>query len=153
MNRPFGGREYERLVELLVNKLANWPSVQRIFAGSGNHIHGASGQPHQIDVSITTKTDLVLLECKELNRPVELAHSLIFAARLDDIRKANPGKNVTGSIVSTKAAAEGVYKIAAAYNFNVDIVSSEDEYVLSITNRHFAGLKENAVFSDFCSWQ
>ena len=153
MNRPLGSREYEQLVEKLINKLANWPGVEGIFAGPGNHIHGASGQPHQIDVSITTETDLILLECKELNRAVELAHSLIFAARLDDIRKANLGKNVTGSIVSTKTAAEGVHRIAAAYNFNVDIVASEEEYVVSITNRHFVGLKASAVFSDSCSWQ
>jgi hypothetical protein len=108
------GSEYESLVQDLIRKLKNdIPPLSNAIVNHGkknskslNLILGKSGYRHQIDVSLSTKDHLILIECKCLNRLIGVAEMLVLASRLADIREleSEGGREVSALIISKKGA-------------------------------------------------
>ena len=140
--------EYEELVQALVQGFGIAYGHSSIRGGKSNLIKGASGFAHQIDVSIHLPKEIVLIECKRLNRRVQVNHALTLAARLLDIREANPTRRVSASLVSMDSVAIGCFKIASHYGLSVDQVMGLDEYAITILQRHHIGLSEAVQATD-----
>lgn len=117
MGKQLSPAENEHLVQELVDGLGAALGENSLRGGKANRIPGASGYRHQIDVSIHLFGKIVLLECKRFNRPVAIQHALTLAARLQDIREANPFCDVTASLVSTRAVTAGSLKISSHVGF------------------------------------
>lgn len=150
MEERLSPAEYESLVHTLVGQFRAVLGNDALRGGKANRIPGASGFLHQIDVSIHMPDKLVLLECKLLKRAVSAHSALVLAARLQDIRQANPSLAISGSLVSTKPVTSGVLKLAQHFEFSVDLVNSLQDYTIHILNVHFAGLSSRIQFSDAC---
>jgi hypothetical protein len=136
--------DYERLVRDLVEKL---PHVSKalgdtlIAGGHQNKIMGASGFPHQIDVSLKTNRTLLLFECKYWADSVDVEPILVLTSRVADIRAANADLKVEAGVVSTKPATSGAQVIACYFGVQLDVVSTPREYALRVRERFFsAGL-------------
>lgn len=119
-----------------------------VSGGATNRVTGASGFPHQIDVTVRNPTKLLLIECKCWQARVDVEPVLILAARIIDIRAGLAGMNVLGSIVSTKVPTHGARVIAAHFDISIDVVKSANEYALRIFNHDFVGDNEIANASD-----
>ena len=132
--------EYEELVHDLVDGLGVAFGDGALRGGKANRLCGASGYRHQIDVSIHLPEKIILIECKRFNRPVAVHHALTLAARLQEIREANPSCMVTASLVSTQAVTAGSLKIAKHSEFSIDQVTSLAEYAITILRTHYVGV-------------
>jgi hypothetical protein len=144
-------KEYEALVRSMVQKLT--ASAQalgpcKVNGGAQNHVPGASGFPHQIDVTVSNPTDLLLIECKCWKEPVDVEPVLVLAARICDIRAATPALRVHGSIVSTKEPTAGAMALAKYFAIEIDSVRNVHEYALRVFNHIFAGFREVAHATD-----
>src|SRR5262245_25198215 len=117
--------EYEFLVRTMVEQFTASAAALgscTVKGGSQNRVDGASGFAHQIDVSVSNGTDLLLIECKYWKDPVDVEPVLVLAGRMADIRAAAVGLRVHGSIVSTKEATEGAKVLAAYFRINIETV-------------------------------
>jgi len=135
-------REYERLVHKLISELtqpAESSCFPEIAGGRQNKIAGASGFPHQIDVSLKTGRTLLLFECKYWGDPVDVEPVLVIASRLVDVRAANPGLEVKAAVVSTKDPTAGAQSLARYFDVRLDVVATPSEYALLIRDRLFLG--------------
>lgn len=144
-------REYEVLVQSLVEELRRGvPSFSgaEIKGGSRNRITGASGFPHQIDVSLHVQDTLVLVECKHWLEPVDAEAVLSFASRLADIRALNGAAVVHASLVSTKAATRGAAQLANHFGVSLDVVANEREYGIRLSNQVFVTVAERLTPTD-----
>lgn len=138
--------DYERLVLDVLSQLTrDSESLGRPLIGGGhqNKIAGASGFPHQIDVSLKTDRSLLLFECKHWAEPVDVEPVLVIASRLADIRAANPGLEVEAAVVSTKSPTSGAQVLARYFGVQLDVVSTPGEYALRIRERFFLGRTES----------
>jgi len=142
--------EYEQLVHGLVDGFGIAFGAGSLRGGKKNLILGASGFRHQIDVSIHLPDKIVLMECKLLRRPVEVHHALTLAARLQDIREANPSKTVTASLVSTSSVRVGAFKIAEHFGFSIDQVMTLQDYAVTILESHYVGVSSGIKIGDSC---
>jgi hypothetical protein len=143
--------EYETVVRDLISRLVEGtPALlpSQVSGGVTNTITGASGFAHQIDVSVRAHSFLILIECKCWSRPVDAEAVLVLAARLVDIRGANPPLDVSASLVSTKDATEGARILATYFGINLDVVSSVDEYGMRLKNQIFRSVTEHVPVTD-----
>lgn len=143
--------EYERLVQALVSELtaaATRMGTCQVTGGSKNLVLGASGFTHQIDVSVSSPSDLLLSECKYWGRPVDAEAVLVLAARVADVAARLTGVVVRGALVSTKAPTEGARILAAHFNIDLEAVRNPKEYALRVFDHVFIGLHEVAHATD-----
>jgi hypothetical protein len=134
--------EYEeltaRLAEDLVQGAGDHPV--RLQHGRQSHVSGGSGFPHQIDVAIWTASRLLVIECKCWRESIPVAQLLTFAARVYDIRAANPGIAVLASMATTTGYDGGCSILAPFFGIELDSVASEHEYALRYRNHQSLGL-------------
>ena len=143
--------DYEQLVAELAQNLvsqSNSNPLVKIGWGSTNRIAGASGFEHQIDVSVSDPSRMLLIECKYWKKRIDPEASLAFAARVIDIGDNNKGREVIGRIVTTYNVTNGVRQIADYFNLGVDRVLSAQEYVLQIWNYVGIAVAEGAKAGD-----
>jgi len=124
---PTPAQAYESLVHNLIDELTSGAT-----SFSGVQVAGASGFDHQIDVSVLTPTNLAIVECKHWSDPIDAEPVLAFAARLSDIRAANPGLKIHASLVSTKDATRGATKLAEYFGVSLDVVLNECEFAVEL---------------------
>lgn len=150
---PTPAQAYESLVHNLIDELTSGAasfSGAQVAGGVTNKVAGASGFDHQIDVSVLTPTDLAIVECKHWSDPIDAEPVLAFAARLSDIRAANPGLKIHASLVSTKYATRGATKLAEYFGVSLDVVLNECEFAVRLHNCVFAGIVETIHASATC---
>jgi hypothetical protein len=146
------GVRYEALVQAMVQEFKEITKdfgTYKVKGGTKNHFRGASRFPHQIDVTISNPTDLLLIECKCLEKEkVEAEPVLVLAARICDIRAANPTTRVHGSIVSMREVSSGARLLAKYFCIEIDTVRNLHEYAIRVFNHIFAGFLETAQATD-----
>jgi len=135
--------EYEKLVGSISSKLTNIPELVKrsvLAVGRSNLWEGASGFKHQIDVSLKSEKDILLVECKYWNEPVDASVFLTLFGRIFDIKGNVTYKQneVRGAIVSKKGWQSGVEELTNYYAawcslFRVD---SEAE-IVEMIHTHF----------------
>jgi len=110
--------EFEKLTKRIskeICKIASNLHAGNIAQGSTNKIEGKSGYKHQIDVSIKTNNQIILIECKKYKNKVGLSDMLILIARVDDIRRKYPDFKVTGVFFTTEGYTKNALTLARAY--------------------------------------
>ena len=107
-------------------------------------IPGGSGYTHQIDVSVRSKSRLLLIECKLLKGYAGVNSVLVLRSRIMDVREANPELEVLGSIVSTKRPTAGAWLLAKYYGIRLDTARDVGDYAISIGSEVF-GIKSAVV--------
>lgn len=150
------GRAFEILVQRIVEKLTRTiPELasSTVLGGSKKECkhRGASGFFHQIDVSVQTVEQLVLIECKYWEQQVDAEAVLTMAARLADIQTANPTKKVSASIASTKGVNPGAQVLANYFGMRLETVLNEAEYAIRVGNAVAVGLVEQVNLTDQCN--
>ena len=148
--------KYEQLVSELAGMIASGSTAERrvqVNCGITNLIKGASGYRHQIDVSVQDADRLLLIECKCWSKKVDPEAVLAFAARVLDIRAAEDAREVTGHLVTTLGATDGVDSLCKYFGIGLDNVTSEHKYALRIWSKAGFGSRvvEQTVASDECS--
>lgn len=134
-------RELEKLVLQLVQELRRTVSPlaeAEVRGGPKNCIEGASGFPHQVDVSVQVGGTLLIIECKCWKDPVDAEVVLAFASRLADLRASNHSAKVVASVVSTKRCTRGAKQLAAFFGISLDQVANAREYGIRLSNYVFA---------------
>lgn len=139
---------YERFVQLLINDLCGSGTNKSVRGGGGNHVRGASGHRHQIDVSIHSDSEIVLIECKHIGKNLEPQHVLTHAARLLDIRAGHPGHRVSASVVSIKSGSIGAKRIGDYFGVQVDYALNLEDYCITLKDRHHIGVISVANATD-----
>ncbi|MFZ0257947.1 MAG: hypothetical protein WAN46_20430 [Gammaproteobacteria bacterium] len=145
------GKEYETLIHDLVSRLVgHQPAIllKMVKSGRENKINGASRFAHQVDVSVKNAPFLNLIECKYWSRRVGPQAVLVLAARLVDIRDANPSLDVCAHLVSTKAVTNGARVLAEHFGISLDVVSSIEEYGIRLRDQVFVGVRDPVVATD-----
>lgn len=112
--------DYERFVSSLIRDIRlSGRDIGNISWGRNNKINGASGQPHQIDVSFWDCSfqprTLVIIECKRHKDPVELSTVKIAKATLDDISIENSQSPTIAMVVSTSRFRSGAKRFGDYY--------------------------------------
>jgi hypothetical protein len=90
-------QEHEKLVALIAQGITSSAENMReadIAWGRTNKIIGASGYAHQIDVGISIKGEICLVECKCWKDKVGLESILVLAGRAREIVEASPSYKV-----------------------------------------------------------
>lgn len=134
--------DYEQLVLDLISELTRASEALGrlpVTVQRQNKILGASGFPHEIDVSLKTERLLVLIECKYWKDPVDVEPVLVMASRLVDIRASNNALEVEASIVSTKPNTSGAQVLARYFGVQLYAVSTPREYALKVRDQFFLG--------------
>ncbi|MEF8766837.1 MAG: hypothetical protein ABTS16_10075 [Candidatus Accumulibacter phosphatis] len=131
MTHPYA--EFEEFIAGLARTILQPPISLTVGSGLRNHVVGASGIRHQIDVSFedtrTAPPKLVLIECKHLNQPIKLAHVKVLKATLDDVAaRVGATFQVHGMLVSRKGAQAGAMRYAGHYTIALQHINSAAEY-------------------------
>ena len=152
MNTTVGTR-YERLALELVEQLRLNSALSTLEPSSGatNRIRGASGFPHQIDLSLSDSGRLFLFELKCYTKAIGVEQLLVLASRRADIAAAFPRKTVLASLVSKLQPSRNVRPLAKHFGIEVRVVESLHSYSLSFAGDHFIGHHEQAHASDSVS--
>jgi hypothetical protein len=142
--------EYEYLISEIAKGICqSAPDLQGLTLGTGhkNHILGASGYAHQIDVSLQETGRTFLIECKRWKDRIGVAEVLVLAGRASDIKACHPGCSVTAILVSIYGASRGAQQLARHFGINIEIATSAFEYGLRIGGVvHHAILEEPGLF-------
>lgn len=129
-------KEYEEITQAVAAEL--YESVEGaagdVRYGAGSKLQGIAGYVHQIDVSILSDRDLVLVECKNYGRPVDVPTFLAFLARVLDIRALHTNRTVHPIVVTTVDFDPGVEKLAGYYGIGLERVKSVAEFGLRYKN-------------------
>lgn len=137
--------EYEQvtksLVESIVEQVEDVGSYQ-VKQGRTNHWTGVSGFAHQIDVSVESLDDLLLIECKRWTESVDVPSFLTFLARVIDIRETRRYPHIHASVVTTKNFESGVTRLAAYYKVDLHKVSSPVEFAIRYKQLFAIGVKD-----------
>ena len=140
--------EYECFVQRLVTELNDSSASTLVRGGKDNKIKGASGHHHQIDVSIHSATELILIECKHVGKNLEPHHVLTHAARLLDIRAGHPDLIVFASVVSIKSGSIGAKRVGDYFGVEVDCAIDLADYCITLKDRHHVGVGSVANAQD-----
>jgi NADH pyrophosphatase NudC (nudix superfamily) len=141
------GEEYENIVEKLGNDLFNLAKPESGFlvnSGHSNKWEGVSRYPHQIDVSVESSSFILLVECKNWSKNVDVPSFLTFLARIIDIKSKDTNKEVFGKIVTTQGYDPGVQQLASHYKIKLDKVKNEQEFLLTFQQYGIAGVTDQA---------
>lgn len=118
--------DYERFIaELIHNLEGTHRRITKLDYARFNSIRGISGQVHQIGVSFIdnnfSSPRLVVIECKRLNKPIDLEHVKIVKATLDDILASGvTPDHAISLIVITVGAREGARRYADYYGIRIE---------------------------------
>lgn len=137
---PMTDKDFEKLVLRLIDELRSTVSPlagAEVRGGSKNRIRGASGFPHQIDVSFQVEGTILIIECKRWREPIDAGVVLACASRLADVRAANHTTKVLASVVSTKRSTRGAKQLAAYFGISLDQVANAREYGIRLSNYVF----------------
>lgn len=136
-------KEYEQLINNISQELTNdtrLRSIGRKQVGRNNLWEGASGFRHQIDVSIDSDSEALLIECKFWKSEVRAIEFLTHLGRLIDIRDnpKNKNRNIRGALVTSKMWQSGVEVLVRYYSemCSVFVVNEESE-VVTMIHTHF----------------
>jgi len=151
MDLKMDSNDYEKLISSLSQNLTN-DSLLREFGskkfGKRNLWQGVSGFEHQIDASLASKKDILLIECKHWVKPIGAVEFLTFLSRLRDI-KENPkykGHKVRGALVSTKGWQSGVTTLVRYYAELCSVFQVENESVIvDMIHTHFVGVEGEGI--------
>jgi hypothetical protein len=140
------GRAYEVVVARVAKdllRLDEESSGVTVATGSDARILGSSEVVHQIDIAISRSSELHIIECKHWGKKVGQAAMMILDWRMRDIANAKGGDIiVTASLVTTQECSKGARLIAAYTGVQLDVVSDEQEYVIRLRDRLFAGTRD-----------
>ena len=135
--------EYEQLVAQLATRLTNSTRLikkGKIGFGDENTWEGASGFPHQIDVSLANETEVLLIECKHWKRNIPPEAFLTLFGRVIDISKheATANRTVRGALVTRVGAQCGVWVLTTYYSEQMSLfrASSLDDLEVQL-HRHY----------------
>lgn len=98
--------------------------------GDANEWVGASGFPHQIDASIEGPHRILLIECKHWEKPIGVEHVLTFVARIHDIRKANPSKDIHAHLVTKTGFTQPLRQFAEHYSITCDVIPDAGNFAV-----------------------
>lgn len=146
------GADYERLVaELVAGLVKGAPALAGFVprSGAGNRMKGASGYAHQIDLSLSSESELYVFGLKCLQKSIGVAEVLVLAARLADISAAPQSKTIHSSIISLKRPSRNVPGLAAHFNIQLDIVEDTHSFGVSFASQHFIGYVERTRVTDY----
>ena len=144
-------KKQETIVATIVKALAEkYGGGAGVGSGSTNRVAGASGHQHQIDVSVKLDNELMLYECKcwgrVKKRNVNPAAVLAFAARIIDIRDADPTLQVYPYFVVNRALSRGAKLVAQYFKIEALRCKSEAEFNLSFLSSHHVGVSDGIGF-------
>ena len=148
MNSP---ADYEKLVAEIVSGITNSAPVMSGYSlgfGAQNKIHGASRQPHQFDVSLTSASELYCIECKRWRKRIGVEAVLVLIARTADMREARPGCRVHSILVSTAEPTRGAKRLAQHYGVQLEVVESPVVFGMKIGQRIQNGISSGIRASD-----
>jgi len=135
--------EYEALTSKVARKMTNYTELVNYGTekhGRGNKWRGASGFVHQIDVSLESNTDVLLVECKRWKSKVNAATFLALLARLMDIAGGPDaaGRRFRGALVTSEGFQSGVYTLVKHYKrcMSTFVVSQDGEFSV-VSHTHF----------------
>lgn len=126
--------EYEEAYRELAVRIASDNDInleRQPGFGRDNKVMGASGHPHQIDVSLVYisndgKCRQKLIECKLLSGKVNLQDALIFHARINDIQgKMAEGTLVEGNLVTTEGYTRNAKNFADFYKIATNTLAKD----------------------------
>lgn len=143
--------EYERLVGKFVKEtsssFADMAAAVSGF-GSSNKVPGASGYKHQIDVSLTVASWLVLVECKRWHKRVGVQEVLVLASRVADIRPTVPERQIWAALVTIKGGSANALALARHFGISIDCVHSPEEYSLRLRSQVKVGVGDAMPLAD-----
>jgi len=111
--------EYEILISTIAREFTNNPldnNKWEMNFGRTNRLEGFSKYRHQIDVSLESEKDVILIECKKWTRRITVAEYLVLLGRVQDISKNKTTKRVRGALITTSGWQKGVVTVNSAYN-------------------------------------
>jgi hypothetical protein len=146
------GADYEALFDRLVQGLRQGSSLSDFRQSSGrtNRHLGASGYPHQIDLSVAGPTDLYIFELKCLKKSIGVEEVLVFASRRADVAAANPNLTVHASMVSLRRPSRNAPGLAKHFGVELEIVEDLHSYGIRFSGSHFIGHSERVNATDSC---
>jgi Restriction endonuclease len=143
--------EYEQLVSEIAKDICQTaPELHGLVLGSGrnNRIRGASGYPHQIDVSLQETGRIFLIECKRWKKKIGAAEVLVLAGRVNDIQAYSPEFKVKAILGSMCGASQGARQLAQHFDIDIEIVTSASEFGLRIGRFVHQVVVSQAGFTD-----
>jgi hypothetical protein len=112
-----------------VSELVRLGTVKK---GRENKWQGASGFVHQIDVSLESDEDVLLVECKHWKDNVTAEVFLTLWARVLDLSKGpeSKGRRIMGALVTSRGFQSGVDKLADYYKEHMSafFVTADGEF-------------------------
>lgn len=138
--------EYEELISSISEAFSNSTRLRQFARkeyGKNNLWMGASGYKHQIDASLKSDEEILLVECKHWTKPITPGVFFDFFGRLIDIRnhpKYN-NKSLRGTIVTKTGWTTGVETAIKYYSqfCSVFIVNEVSEIEDMIHTHYIAG--------------
>lgn len=119
-------QEYEQTISEIAQSIferVEGLTPKQVKYGNENRWLGASGYQHQIDVSVQSVHDLVLVECKYWDRNVPVEAVLTFFGRVHDIRPMFAGQ--VHPVIATKVGFQpGAELLAGYYNIDLQVIPS-----------------------------
>jgi hypothetical protein len=116
----------------------------KITTGSMSKQEGISGFPHQIDVVIQGKNDLIMVECKSWKDKVKAEHLLTFIARILDIKARQKDYTIHPVMVTSSEFQSGCHVLADYYGVDLETISSPEEFAFKYKGLRFVGIKPTA---------
>lgn len=145
---------YEEFIAGLIRNLRGvHRDIRDLGWGRANVIRGASGQPHQIDISFIDdsfeRPKLMLIECKRYSKPIDLEHvKVVLATSLDILMPIYEAMDVGAIIVSTNGEREGARRFAAHYGITLEVTEHAESFIFRYENIVQAALQERVGFGD-----
>jgi hypothetical protein len=142
--------QYEALTGSVVRDISSSLSDMadaELHYGRTNKINGASGFKHQVDVSLTSASWLVLVECKRWLKKIGVQEVLVLASRSADIKEKEPGKKLWVSMVTQKGASGNAQTLARHFDINIDVVRSASEFSVRLRSRVGMGFQAGAALT------
>ena len=137
-------REYENLISRLMAEIFQQTdnnSGITVCFGAKNKYRGASGHPHQIDVSVQSYDQLYLVECKCWESKVKVETVLAFYGRITDIRPTIGGE-LQSAIATRRGYQPGAEVVAKHFGIELWWVQSEFEFGMKFKDRFLVRAQE-----------
>ena len=119
-------QEYEQAISEIVRSIferVEGLTPKQVKYGGENRWLGESGFKHQIDVSVQSHHDLLLVECKYWDRNVPVEAVLAFFGRVYDVRPMFDGQ--VHPIIATKVGFQpGAELLAKHFNIDLQVIPS-----------------------------
>jgi hypothetical protein len=143
--------QYEQIASRIANSIfeqVEGIKAEQVKYGRRNRWPGASGYPHQIDVSVQAGRNIWIAECKFWNRKLSTESVLTFAARCDIRGKLPQETKLYLSLVTTKGFQSGADVLAKFFEIGPDTVSSVNEFVFKYKQAIAAAVADQVTWRD-----